>query len=176
MTASRTSFCLALAALCGAGAVGTRADDPAVRHAIEAAHIRQARADTGGDAARWRRMYQTLVTPDFTFTFENGKKQSREQFQQLQLHNLSFLKGAQEAFHIQRVTQTGSRATEEAVLTYRTSFADTAGKIGPKGQTHLVTGRNTFRAVWAKVGGSWRATDVHELKHEERTDGKPSGV
>ena len=85
-------------------------------------------------------------------------------------------KEEQEAFHIQRVTQTGNQATEEGFLTYRLSLADTAGRIGPKGKTHLVTGRNTYRARWAKVGASWKLADFHLLKHEERTDGKPSGV
>ena len=165
-----------LAALCGAGAVGTRADVPAVRHAIEAAHVQQVRADTGGDAARWRQMYQNVVTPDFTFTMPNGEKLSREQFQDHQLHGLPFLKGGQEVFHIQRVTQAGNQATEEGFLTYRLSFTDTAGHMGPKGKTYVVTGRNTYSAGWVKVGTSWRATGFHLLKHEEQTDGKPSGV
>ena len=176
MIASQTVFCLALSALCWAGAAGTRADDPTVRHAIEAAHTQQVRADTGGDAAAWRQMYQNMVTHDFTWTWPNGEKLSRGQFQEHDLRGLPLLKGGQEAFHIQRVTQTGNKATEEGFLTYRISFADTAGRIGPKGETHIVTGRNTYRARWIKVGTSWRVADIHLLKHEEQTDGKPSGV
>jgi hypothetical protein len=180
MATRQTFFCIALTALCGAGAVGVRADDPAVRHAIEAAHVQQVRADTSGDAAQWRQVYQNVDTPDFTYTFPNGHKESREQSQEHQLRFVSFLKEThgvmQDAYHIQRVTRTGNRATEEGFETYSLSFADTTGRVGPKGKKHLVTGRNTYRAGWAKVGASWRLADFHLLKHEERTDGKPSGV
>jgi hypothetical protein len=176
MTASRTFYCMTFADGCGVAAVGTRADAPDVRHAIDAAHVQQVRADTGGDPARWRQMYQNVVTPDFTFTLANGKTLSREQFQQRQLKFMLLMKQYQEAFHIQRVTRTGDQATEEGFLTYRVSIVDTAGRMGPQGKTHLVTGRNTYRAGWAKVGTSWRLADFHLLKHEEQTDGKPSGV
>jgi hypothetical protein len=168
MTAADTFSCLTFAALCLTSASGARADDPFVRRALVAAHARQVRADTGGSVGEWRQMYKALCAPGFTFTMADGKTLSRTEFGDAQIHALAMVKGSREAFTIQRVTRTGDRATEAATRTFRIVLVD------PKGKSHVLTGRNVFRAEWVKTGPGWQAQHVKEISDQEMIDGKPT--
>ena len=174
MTFPRTVSCVTLAALCLSGAPKAHADDASMRNAIMAAHARLARADTGGSADKLRQTYQGLTTPDFTFTMPNGRTLSREQFVEAEIHSLPLTRGGQEAFTIQKMTRNGDRVTEDTIRTYRIVMVDSAGRMGPRGKKHVITGRDSFRADWVKTGAAWQARHVQDINLHERIDGRQS--
>lgn len=150
---------LAVAGLTSAGSV--RADDSAtVRRAFQAIAARMVRADTSGDADLYRKVYQAVYAPGFTFTLPDGKTLTREQYLETRLHELPQSKGSQEGFKILRVMQKGNRATVDGLVTYRIVQAAPAAEPGAKGAAHVVSGHNTFRSHLVKAGGVWQALNV----------------
>jgi len=75
-------------------------------------------------------------------------------------------------FLITALNVIGTTAVDKSTHTITGTIKDVAGKIGPKGKVHKVTGQSVYVDEWTKIGGDWRLQTQEVIYNREFIDGK----
>jgi ketosteroid isomerase-like protein len=142
---------------------GVRADDAAVRKALDAQY---AKFSQGMIKKDMKAMF-SLLTPDATFKEVGGQIMTREQMSKMMEQMMGTMTISKIGNKVETLKVKGNTAIAD--VTSRSS-----GKMkGQDGKTHTVAYVSKSRDTWTKTAGGWKLKRIEAISETMTMDGKP---
>jgi ketosteroid isomerase-like protein len=141
---------------------GARADEAAVRKALDAQY---AKFNTSLVKKDMKTMFDVL-TPDATYVMK-GMVQNREQMRQMMTQTMAMMQISKASNKIEKLTMKGEMAIVVAA-------AKSSGKMkGTDGKIHPISYTSKTRDHWTKTPGGWKIKKIEAISESMTVDGKP---
>lgn len=154
---------IALAAAAMVCSMPGRADDAAVKSAIQAKYNAFGKAFIAKDADT----ISKLAAPGFTTKSEKGKvSDAKESLEGIKKQMKQVPPGATAVCTVDKVAMKGGKALVEATETINTKM------MGGDNINHTISMRRTTQDTWVKVAGDWKVLQLVEKSQKILMDGK----